>query len=162
MLPCTAKAWRLANRDRYLSLSTAAAVKTCRRCRVEKPLASFYHQMGRRDGRFSVCRECLTANTLAWQLADPEPHRRAVERWRVANRRLVRIARRVQSTVRRAIRSGELVRPDVCEYCGKACKPDAAHADWERPLDIAWLCRRCRAGWDRDHPKGRERHGARA
>jgi hypothetical protein len=123
------KAWRLANRQRYLSLATAPAVKTCRRCGTEQPVGNSYHRVGTRDGRSSLCRECLRADTLSWQLGNPEPHQAAVERWRAANRRLMSVARRVQSTVRRAIRSGELFRPSSCEHRGKPCKPDAAHID---------------------------------
>jgi hypothetical protein len=86
------KAWRVANRERYLSRSTPARAKTCRGCRREQPVENFYPQIGTRDGRFSVCRECVRANTLAWQLSGPDAHRRAVDRWRAANRHLMAVA----------------------------------------------------------------------
>jgi hypothetical protein len=148
------KAWRQANRQRYLSRAAVGeGTKVCRLCRAEKPLTSFYGRVGTRDGRFSACRECLSADTLSRQLGDPEPHRRAVAWWGAAHPQLVAVARRAQSAVRRAIRSGELVRPGTCEACGRACKPDAAHTDYARPLAVVWLCRRCRAPLDRQHPK---------
>lgn len=42
-----------------------------------------------------------------------------------------------------AVRRGELVRPDSCSRCGEKCIPDGHHADYGRPLDVEWLCRKC-------------------
>lgn len=56
--------------------------------------------------------------------------------------------------VRYAIRRGEISRPKKCEKCGTRCKPDAAHSDYGRPLDVRWLCKRCHVKWDRSSPKG--------
>lgn len=39
---------------------------------------------------------------------------------------------------RRALSSGELVR-QPCEICGE--KADAHHDDYNKPLDVRWLCR---------------------
>lgn len=50
---------------------------------------------------------------------------------------------RVRAITHRAIAAGKLVRPEACEKCGKACKPDAAHVDYDKPLEIEWLCRSC-------------------
>jgi hypothetical protein len=147
------KVWRAANRERYLALTAVAATKTCGRCGVEQPVARFYRQIGTRDGRFGLCKTCVKSDVLSRQLDQSETHRRAVDRWRAKHPKLVAVARRVQSTVRRAIRSGQLVRPGVCDQCRTACKPEAAHADYARPLEVVWLCRRCRALWDRQHPK---------
>lgn len=50
--------------------------------------------------------------------------------------------------VQRAVKRGELTRPDACETCGKPCKPEGAHTDYSRPLDVMWLCRKCHAVMD--------------
>ena len=48
--------------------------------------------------------------------------------------------RQVQS----AIRSGRLVRPDKCDYCGEGGrKIHAHHEDYKKPMDVEWLCTRC-------------------
>jgi hypothetical protein len=59
--------------------------------------------------------------------------------FRVANPHIAR----AHLAVARAIRLGILVRPDACASCGRVCRPDAHHADYTKPLDVAWLCRRC-------------------
>jgi len=49
----------------------------------------------------------------------------------------------------KAIRRGELIRPDNCEKCGttvkmqRGAKIQAHHADHQKPLEVEWLCLRC-------------------
>lgn len=44
----------------------------------------------------------------------------------------------------RAVRSGRLVRPTACERCGESPKRiEAHHPDYDRPLDVLWLCKPC-------------------
>lgn len=55
------------------------------------------------------------------------------------------------SKVRNAIKYGVLVRPDICERCGKdpgkasdgRSKIHAHHHDYDKPLDVEWLCAKC-------------------
>lgn len=48
---------------------------------------------------------------------------------------------RAHDRVRRAIEKGVLVRLP-CSSCGSD-KSQAHHADYSKPLDVTWLCRRC-------------------
>lgn len=66
-----------------------------------------------------------------------------------------------QIAVQVALRSGKLIRPGACEECKVGCKPDAAHSDYQEPLNVRWLCRSCHATWDRRDPKTR-RNGVNA
>jgi hypothetical protein len=45
--------------------------------------------------------------------------------------------------VRSATEVGVLVRPNACLACGKACKPEAHHVNYAKPLEIIWVCKRC-------------------
>lgn len=52
----------------------------------------------------------------------------------------------VQHKTRRAIKSGRLIKPSACSKCGRTDKPiQAHHADYEKPLDVTWLCTGCHA-----------------
>jgi|SRR5271163_1596917 len=51
--------------------------------------------------------------------------------------------RRAHVVLHRAILDGSVVRPEKCFQCGKLCKPDGHHHDYNRPLDVEWLCRAC-------------------
>lgn len=68
---------------------------------------------------------------------------RAVPMWTEEQKRAARNA------VHRALRNGDLVRPDRCERCGTCPGPgniDAHHAsgyDDEHATDVIWLCKRC-------------------
>ena len=56
--------------------------------------------------------------------------------------------------VRYALRRGDIIRPQKCENCGKVCKPNGAHHDYKKPLDVRWLCGGCHVEWDHAKPKG--------
>ena len=45
-----------------------------------------------------------------------------------------------------AIRTGQLTRPSECEHCGKSCKPEGHHEDYNAPLAVEWLCQSCHSG----------------
>jgi hypothetical protein len=143
--------------------------KCCRTCGQTKPLDEFYRHTASASGRQSSCKDCQKERAAAWQRAHPERHRAYVYTWKASHpdqvsrhRKLtrsrrdqttadfIRVVVRVASTVRRAIASGRLVRPDQCSACGRSgIVPDAVHEDYEAPLEVTWLCRRCHYRWTR-------------
>jgi hypothetical protein len=76
-------------------------------------------------------------------------------RWKAEHPERVAAWNRGARAVRQALRKGILLRPDICENCGIPAKepPQAAHENYDRPLDVRWLCRNCHMIWDSDHPK---------
>lgn len=42
-----------------------------------------------------------------------------------------------------SIRLRTIIRPSVCSRCGIICKPDGHHEDYNKPLDVVWLCKPC-------------------
>ena len=64
---------------------------------------------------------------------------------------------RSHDIVEKAIISGRLARPDTCEQCGGPGKPfadgrhpiQAHHCDYNKPLDVMWLCQPCHHDWHR-------------
>lgn len=42
-----------------------------------------------------------------------------------------------------AIKKGVLVRPTECSLCHGGGRIQAHHADYMKPLDVAWLCSKC-------------------
>lgn len=49
----------------------------------------------------------------------------------------------------RAIREGVLTR-QPCETCS-AEPTEAHHDDYEKPLDVRWLCKSCHRAWHKEH-----------
>lgn len=61
-----------------------------------------------------------------------------------------RSERHVSAIVRRAIKAGHVQRKEACEVCGgESLKLDAHHCDYNKPLDLMWLCRKCHIDWHR-------------
>lgn len=53
-----------------------------------------------------------------------------------------------QAVWRAIYRTGKLVRPSICESCGKPCRPEAHHDDYSKWLEVRWLCRSCHLAID--------------
>lgn len=69
------------------------------------------------------------------------------------NKKEFLIMARARQNVYLSVKNGDLVRPDNCERCGASCKPEGAHRDYDKPLDVKWLCGPCHAKWDYYDPK---------
>lgn len=41
------------------------------------------------------------------------------------------------------VNKGNITKPNVCSDCSKKCVPEAHHDDYDKPLEVRWLCRRC-------------------
>lgn len=83
-----------------------------------------------------------------------EQHRRESREW--ARRHPEQV--KARNTLRYALVKGELTRPDACERCGRHEDPgldgrpgiEAHHADYDKPLEVEWLCRLCHATADEE------------
>lgn len=56
---------------------------------------------------------------------------------------------RARNIVSRAIHDGKLLRQPCC-ICGDS-KTDAHHDDYNKPLDVRWMCRRCHIKWHKEN-----------
>jgi len=128
--------------------------KQCFKCSNIKPLSEFYKHSGMADGHLNKCKEC-TRN-------DAAKHRDGnLEKVRAYDRERGKLSHRIKaataitkawrsedgrrqtahSAVARAIRSGNLCR-EPCVRCGDQ-KSVAHHEDYDKPLDVMWLCQPC-------------------
>jgi hypothetical protein len=97
--------------------------------------------------------ERVSANSKRWYEANREKTYESVKAWAERNLERVAIVNRASARVHHALRTGRMIRPDACSACGKRCKPDGAHGDYSKPLEVRWLCRSCHQKWDRAEPK---------
>lgn len=116
------------------------------------------------DGTVSYkCAECLR---VKWQKKGDEYRRRyrekhgadaLRERERDRKRRyFAKHPEKYQAKMKlyRAVRNGTLVKPDACERCDRPLPSnllEGSHDDYNRPLDVEWLCRKCHAAKDRKY-----------
>lgn len=80
-----------------------------------------------------------SARYRAWRAANPE--KSAAKSRRYFHSEQGRWKQSARIVVREAVRKGILVKP-VIARCGHS-RPEAHHPDYNRPLDVLWLCRPC-------------------
>jgi hypothetical protein len=146
-------------------------MKKCRTCNEVKVLEDFYAHPQMGDGHLNKCKECTKKRIrnyrqenlekvreydrnrpnglerrLAWSVkgkANPEL-RKKIQEWKNAWAERNPHKRKAQGIVSSAIQKGDLLRPEICSNCKQAPKSiQAHHEDYEKPLDIIWLCATC-------------------
>lgn len=128
--------------------------KQCFKCSSVKPLTEFYKHAGMADGYLNKCKEC-TKNDSSKHRSKNLEKIRAYDRergkiperikastevnraWRAEDKRRAIAHRKVSD----AIKSGVLAR-SKCERCGNE-KSVAHHEDYDKPLEVMWLCQPC-------------------
>lgn len=58
---------------------------------------------------------------------------------------------KAKSMISHAIRDGNIVRPNNCEACGKTGTPQGHHCDYNKPMDVMWLCIKCHRQWHKEN-----------
>jgi hypothetical protein len=81
----------------------------------------------------------LAEQAKAWN----EANRERVSEHDKRRRRKSRTKLHAWWAIQDAVRRGHVQKPEHCSNCGTACSPDAHHADYEKPLEVEWLCRPC-------------------
>ena len=129
-------------------------MKTCFKCNNIKPLTEFYKHNAMADGFLNKCKDCAKkdankhrANNIERireydrkRAKNPERTKLSVELhkiWRNEDKRRIKC----HNTVSRAVKNGTLVK-QPCIKCGND-KSQAHHHDYDKPLDVTWLCQIC-------------------
>ena len=128
--------------------------KICFKCKSHLPLSEFYKHSAMGDGHLGKCKTCtkkdvaMHRETHADSIREYEknraklPHRKKLaleigRRWRQEDAR----RDRCHNAAIRAVKSGKLKRLP-CMICSEE-KTHAHHEDYDKPLDIMWLCVVC-------------------
>lgn len=128
--------------------------KQCFKCQTVKPLGEFYKHSQMADGHLNKCKDCTKS--------DVSKHRgQNLEKIREYDRNRAKLPARIKQTtaftkawrnedkrrgaahnaVSRALKTGKLI-PKPCEKCNSE-KTVAHHEDYDKPLDVVWLCQPC-------------------
>lgn len=142
------------------------SIKRCFKCLCEKPLDAFYAHNRMGDGRLGKCKDCTKEDVRLHRQQNLErvraydrmrgsmPHRVAARKEygqtkagkiayaRAHNKYAVNNAKKRAAHIAlgNAVRDKRVVRWPVCAMpeCDK--KPQGHHPDYDRPLDVVWLC----------------------
>lgn len=117
----------------------------CTKCDRWRMGSCFHKDRTRSSGFARWCRDCVSVKTSTWASANRKRKNATDLAWKRRNR----IKARAHAAVRRALKTGELVKPEACGCCGagpySAPFLEAHHVNYRRPLDVRWLCKRCHA-----------------
>jgi ribosome-binding protein aMBF1 (putative translation factor) len=144
--------------------------KKCKICGIEKPLDDFYKHKDIDDGNLNICKECKKQYSNTYRENNLEKVREydrnrpnALERIKKQKEALKndiikykknqeaknnwnrnnKLKRNAHNKVKRAIEKGILVKPLYCELCGSTIKIEAHHYDYNKPLDVIFVCSKC-------------------
>lgn len=144
-------------------------MKTCKRCETSLPLDSFHKHSGFKDGRRTICKNCANAESRKyykenrdshldscrdWQKRNPEKLKQYQDKHRSKRRSNSVLWRqryperiRAQKKLNYAVFKGEVERCEKCQICGCGdVKTEAHHFDYDKPLEVIWVCTACH-GW---------------
>ena len=107
-------------------------MKTCYKCKIEKNHIEFYKDKNRKDGYSIKCKQCESIRSSTRVRLDHTKHQKA---WKERNPE----KHEAHKAVQRGIRNNLILKTE-CFVCGDE-KVEAHHADYERPLDVIWMCR---------------------
>lgn len=128
--------------------------KVCFKCNVVKPLSEFYKHSRMADGHLNKCKNCTKQDANKHRSENlekvrqydrergkrPERIKAGVEInriWRAEDKR----RQKAHNMVSKAIKTGKIMREQCCR-CGNE-KTVAHHEDYDKPLDVMWLCQPC-------------------
>ena len=76
--------------------------------------------------------------------SDPEVRKRINQRFRKYREDAeYRKKERARGMVNKRVQSGKIIKPDKCSKCGKRGYVEAHHDDYDKPLDVTWVCKDC-------------------
>lgn len=127
--------------------------KQCKKCLKIKFIEEFYTHKQMVGGHLNFCKECVKSRVKTYYASDLETHRMK-ERKRNKIRQKNKLYRQKRKEYQKRHRTSEmnkahnmvrrkLKRPDVCEGCGKICKPEGHHNNYLESLMVIWLCSVC-------------------
>jgi len=131
-------------------------LKTCSKCKEEKPTSEFQKDSHKKDGLSSSCSVCRRKTAADYRRRNPEKCKES-QRWSqfkklnyYRNRHKIKGYKVVSTSgdkskisVRaktRGLVSRGLLKKEACAYCGSE-KSEIHHWDYSKPSDITWFCK---------------------
>ena len=148
--------------------------KYCCECKRDKPVEQFSKNKTSKDGLQYGCKSCRSKAAREYNASGKRKEslrryrqtdkykehraaRRKTEKGKADNKKYSAAYKARNPTkneariqVFYAIRAGKMVR-GVCEVCGSGERIEAHHDDYDRPLDVRWLCKAHHNDWHKEN-----------
>jgi hypothetical protein len=139
-------------------------MKKCFKCTQEKEISAFYKNKGMKDGHLNKCIPCVKAYELERRANNIDyireydrrrarlPHRKKLNAETTKNLRInFPLKYKAQMSVNNAVRDGRLAKSVICSTCNKPGRQiEGHHDDYNKPLEVTWLCSACHKQLHRD------------
>lgn len=140
----------------------AEEMKTCTQCKRTLPKDSFCRWCLSPDGLAPQCRECRKKDRMRYACLNRDQVRESSRRRRAKNPELMRkqdaenakrmrLKHKKKASVRKMVGyrvSNGIIKPLPCAFCGET-KTVAHHNDYDKPLELLWLCTSHHRAWHR-------------
>ena len=129
-------------------------MKICCTCKEEKTDTNFHKNRSLKDGLSQGCKDCSKIHSAKFRNSEKGRIAKKRERQSPNYKRYpsTRRENNCHSLVYLAIKRGNLIRGS-CEICGNE-KADAHHDDYDKPLEVRWLCKSHHWEWHNINGKG--------
>lgn len=140
-------------------------MKYCGSCETDKENNLFGKRKASNDGLSAKCKTCQKVYDKA-RANDPhreeqrriyqqtDEGREAGNKAKAKYRKLNPNKYKAHTIVNNAIRSGKLF-TEGCESCGADDPTHAHHDDYNKPLNVRWLCPLCHSQWHKENGEGK-------
>lgn len=137
--------------------------KTCSRCEQEKVAEDFARSLTTKDKLSHICRACKRLYDQNYRKENREKINAKERKWRKENRDWTREKwreyrennpkkYRAHYLVCNAVKRKRLEK-EPCEVCGSELS-QAHHDDYDKPLEVRWLCAQHHSDWHKLHGEG--------
>lgn len=134
--------------------------KSCFKCGAEKPLDDFYKHPKMPDGHVNKCKECNKKDVREnrndkveyYREYDKERGNRQDYSYIKGYREKFPKKYKAHTLVNNSIRAG-ILKPSCCEVCG-ILNTVAHHDDYDKPLEVRWLCQAHHVQWHKVNGPG--------
>lgn len=131
------------------------SIKTCFKCEKIKEISDFYRHAQMGDGRLNKCKECAKADVKKHREENIESVReydrkrgnRQSKSYTAEYRGKNPKKYKAHIMIGNALKSGKINKPIGCESCGSVFSVHGHHDDYDKPLDVRWLCSACHSQW---------------
>ena len=128
--------------------------KTCKKCRQKKDVSDFYKNKSKANGRASYCKLCMQVYRKQYSKTEAarETHSRSNKKYRQTEKGQIthresqlRYSENnthkiiAHNKTNKALLCGKLTR-GPCEVCGSTETIQGHHRDYDKPLEVNWLC----------------------
>ena len=135
--------------------------KRCFKCGEIKPLTEFYKHSGMADGYLNKCKDCSKKDSInnrnknidKYREYDRKRGNRQDKSYIKEYRKKYPKKHKAQNLVNNNVRNGNLHKEPCC-ICGSNKNIVAHHDDYDKPLNVRWMCQACHVSWHKKNGEG--------